>query len=81
GKFGQILLNLLGNAAKFTAAGGVRLSVDADPCDVGRLRVVVADTGIGIPERDQSRLFQAFRQADASIYRRHGGTGLGLVIT
>lgn len=80
GKLGQILLNLLGNAAKFTASGGVRLSVDADPAKAGQLRIVVADTGIGIPAEARAHIFEPFRQAEGSVARRYGGSGLGLAI-
>ncbi|MEG2113409.1 MAG: ATP-binding protein, partial [Hafnia sp.] len=79
----QVLTNLLGNAIKFTEKGNIDIRVElrsATPHQV-ELEVLVHDTGIGISERQQSQLFQAFRQADASISRRHGGTGLGLVIT
>lgn len=79
----QVLMNLLSNALKFTEAGAVRLSIDrmgvaAD----GRamLCVAVSDTGSGISAEGQARLFEAFSQADSSVYRRHGGTGLGLAI-
>lgn len=75
----QILLNLLGNAVKFTKAGWVRLR--AAPSGPGRWRFEVRDTGIGIPEEVQPRLFQPFAQADASTARRFGGTGLGLTIS
>jgi signal transduction histidine kinase/HPt (histidine-containing phosphotransfer) domain-containing protein/ActR/RegA family two-component response regulator len=78
GKLGQILLNLLGNAAKFTETGGVRLSVGRD--GDGRLRIVVADTGIGIPPEARSHIFEPFRQAEDSVARRFGGSGLGLAI-
>jgi len=75
----QILLNLLGNAIKFTAQGEVMLVVARDPKQP-RLNFAVHDTGIGIAAEQQGRLFQPFRQADASIARRFGGTGLGLNI-
>lgn len=79
----QVITNLLGNAIKFTETGNIDIQVELrnqleHQID---LEVQIHDTGIGIPERQQSQLFQAFRQADASISRRHGGTGLGLVIT
>jgi signal transduction histidine kinase len=78
----QILLNLLSNAAKFTSNGDVRLTVSRrDEPEPGVVEFVVADTGIGISEHQQVRLFQAFSQGDASTTRRFGGTGLGLVIS
>ena len=79
----QVMTNLLGNAIKFTERGNIDLRVEKHAADNRQmeLEVQIHDTGIGITERQQSQLFQAFRQADASITRRHGGTGLGLVIT
>ncbi|HFZ8995481.1 TPA: two-component sensor histidine kinase BarA [Citrobacter freundii] len=79
----QVVTNLVGNAIKFTESGNIDILVEkrAESNSKVQLEIQIRDTGIGIPERDQSRLFQAFRQADASISRRHGGTGLGLVIT
>ncbi|CAI2437337.1 Signal transduction histidine-protein kinase BarA [Serratia ficaria] len=79
----QIITNLLGNAVKFTETGNIDIRVELRKQLERRveLEVQIHDTGIGISERQQSQLFQAFRQADASISRRHGGTGLGLVIT
>ncbi|WP_434358646.1 two-component sensor histidine kinase BarA [Parasalinivibrio latis] len=79
----QVLTNLIGNASKFTERGqiDVEASLKLDREDVVEVQFKVRDTGIGISERQQSQLFQAFRQADASISRRYGGTGLGLVIT
>jgi CheY-like chemotaxis protein len=76
----QILMNLVGNAVKFTEQGEVVLSVGLEPGDEPRLRFSVKDTGIGIePDRLRS-LFQPFAQADSSVTRRFGGTGLGLAI-
>jgi len=82
----QVLLNLLGNAVKFTEIGGVSIQVfgrekDAATGDDSRcIRFEVTDTGIGIPEHVRERLFQKFSQADSSVTRRYGGTGLGLAI-
>ena len=79
----QVLINLAGNAAKFTERGSVSLSVEALAETVAglRLRFAVRDTGIGIAAADQARLFLAYEQADSSLTRRHGGTGLGLAIS
>jgi PAS domain S-box-containing protein len=79
----QILVNLLGNAVKFTETGEIVLSLHANPRDDGRFELVFAvrDTGIGIPPESMQRLFQSFSQVDASTTRRFGGTGLGLAIS
>ena len=74
----QSLLNLLGNAAKFTRNGRVGLEVALTDTEVS---FVVSDTGIGMSDEQQSRLFQVFSQADASTSQQYGGTGLGLAIT
>lgn len=83
-RLSQVLLNLLGNAAKFTAKGEIELSIEALPAErIGnevQLRFSVRDTGIGIPAARLSSLFTPFAQADASISRNYGGTGLGLTI-
>jgi signal transduction histidine kinase/DNA-binding response OmpR family regulator/HPt (histidine-containing phosphotransfer) domain-containing protein len=83
GRVAQVLTNLLSNAVKFTPEGEVSVdvccrSVDGD---VVTVEFVVADTGIGIAEKDLARLFESFQQADASTTRRFGGTGLGLAIS
>jgi PAS domain S-box-containing protein len=79
----QVLLNLIGNAIKFTDFGCVAVEVRPDPQDKlgGLVRFEVIDTGIGIPEDARDKLFQKFTQADQSITRRFGGTGLGLSIS
>jgi two-component system, sensor histidine kinase RpfC len=78
----QVLLNLAGNAVKFTDQGFVRLDVTVASVDANRtrLRFTVTDSGIGIPVASRTRLFEAFEQADATLSRRHGGTGLGTTI-
>lgn len=78
----QILINLIGNAIKFTECGAVRVGARIDESgSESQLVVSVTDTGIGIPEDKQSSVFEAFRQADNSVTRRFGGTGLGLSIS
>jgi two-component system sensor histidine kinase/response regulator len=78
----QVLVNLVGNAVKFTETGHVLISVGPDPADEEpTLRFTVADTGIGIPTRKLDKIFEAFTQADSSTTRRYGGTGLGLTIS
>lgn len=76
----QILLNLAGNAIKFTAAGEVSIRVRPEISGGNAMRFEVRDTGIGIPQEKQNALFQPFTQADTSTARRYGGTGLGLSI-
>ena len=76
-RIAQVLHNLLGNAVKFTERGAVTLAIEAD---AGGLRYVVRDTGIGMSPAEAAAVFDAFAQADVSITRRFGGTGLGLTI-
>jgi len=73
----QILLNLVNNAIKFTEQGSVHVRAE---CTEGRVRIHVADTGIGIKPEDLATLFQPFRQLDTGLTRHHEGTGLGLAI-
>ena len=82
-RLGQILLNLASNALKFTDHGSitVRVRLLEDSPDSVLLRIEVTDTGIGIAAEDVNRLFNAFEQADGSMTRKYGGTGLGLVIS
>lgn len=84
GKIRQILLNLLGNAIKFTHEGSIELAVEKiqdDNSQTDCLRFRVIDTGIGISSEKQSAIFEAYQQADGSISRQFGGTGLGLAIS
>ena len=77
----QIVFNLMSNAIKFTDRGDVRLTVEiADSGDGERLRLAIADSGIGIPGAQLEEIFESFRQVDSGVTRRHGGTGLGLSI-
>lgn len=85
-RLSQILINLVGNAVKFTLHGSVKLSIRRDIAKTSSLTALdmlcfeVSDTGIGLSPLQQSRLFSSFQQADSSTSRRYGGTGLGLVI-
>jgi len=78
----QVLINLVGNAVKFTLNGYVFLNIEPDNLDdISRIKLTVADTGIGMDQDSKQKLFTAFTQADTSITRNFGGTGLGLVIS
>jgi signal transduction histidine kinase/CheY-like chemotaxis protein len=79
----QVLINLIGNAVKFTEIGEVTLQVSSAPVkdNIYRLEFVISDTGAGISQEALSRLFKPFQQGDASATRKHGGTGLGLTIS
>ncbi|HYD05430.1 MAG TPA: ATP-binding protein, partial [Reyranella sp.] len=83
GRLRQIVLNLVGNAIKFTDRGGVGLSITSETKIPGRtsVRVEIADTGVGIPAERQREMFSEFTQADPSTTRKYGGTGLGLAIS
>ena len=76
-KVRQILVNLGGNAVKFTEAGAITFGVRRDD---GHVRFAVRDTGVGIPARAHALVFEPFTQLDAGLTRRHGGVGLGLYI-
>jgi PAS domain S-box-containing protein len=80
GKLRQILINLVGNAIKFTPKGEVCVTVTADPVSGRPLSIAVRDTGIGIPPERQRKVFEPFEQGDSSTRREFGGTGLGLSI-
>jgi PAS domain S-box-containing protein len=79
----QVLLNLLGNALTYTSQGGIDLLISPINEEAAAIDIhfAVRDTGVGIPEKDQGRIFQAFEQGDNSMTRQYGGTGLGLAIS
>ncbi len=76
-----MIINLLGNAGRFTERGGVTVTCRHSPANRRDLVVSVGDTGPGIAAKDQQRIFEPFQQADVSTRRRHGGSGLGLTIS
>ena len=82
-RLGQVLINLVGNAIKFTDSGEVEVNLEQGPrqADTISLLISVRDTGIGISEEQRAQLFKSFVQADSTITRRYGGTGLGLAIS
>ena len=80
-KLRQVIINLIGNALKFTERGSVTVCVVATPDDARPVRIDVVDTGIGIPREKLGVIFDAFQQADAGTARKYGGTGLGLTIS
>ena len=80
-KLKQVIINLIGNALKFTERGSVTVRVVTDPRDQHPLRIDVVDTGIGIPREKLGIIFEAFQQAEAGTARKYGGTGLGLTIS
>jgi signal transduction histidine kinase len=80
GKLRQILINVVGNAIKFTDEGEVCVRVDIDPASRRPVSIAVRDTGIGIPPERQQKVFEPFEQGDSSTRRQFGGTGLGLSI-
>ncbi len=81
-KFRQILINIIGNAVKFTTRGSVTIWVSTElEAESSKLKLTITDTGPGLDQAQQSRLFQPFVQADSSTRRRFGGTGLGLVLS
>ncbi|MBF0125267.1 MAG: MASE1 domain-containing protein, partial [Magnetococcales bacterium] len=77
----QVLVNLLGNAIKFTERGQVSLSCRIAPDESARYELLVADTGVGVDSKHANQIFEAFSQVDSSITRHHGGSGLGLAIS
>lgn len=81
-RLNQILINLISNAVKFTHTGSIQISCTAEKEHRGTcwIRIEVTDTGVGIPEEKLNTIFESFSQADASVTRRYGGTGLGLTI-
>ena len=83
GRIRQIMINIVGNAIKFTEQGDINISYELEPQENNQtqLRVEVSDNGIGLSEEQQQRLFDRFSQADGSTTRRYGGTGLGLAIS
>ena len=83
GRLRQIVLNLMGNSIKFTNEGEIILRVDSHMLDQNEveLHFIVSDSGIGIPEEKQDRIFKEFEQADRRTYQKYGGTGLGLAIS
>jgi PAS domain S-box-containing protein len=80
GKLRQIIINLVGNAIKFTSEGKVLVRVTMDPATRHARQIIVTDTGLGIPEDRHAKVFEPFEQGDSSMRRQFGGTGLGLAI-
>ena len=81
-RLNQILINLISNAVKFTHTGSIKVLCKAEREQKGMcwVRIEVVDTGVGIPEEKLNTIFESFSQADASVTRKYGGTGLGLTI-